>query len=171
LYILPLFPVLACLLALAIERVNARRAWAMALLVVWAGALVGGRAASAFFDARDDDRKLADALTEILPARPAEVAFVEVAPRYGLRFYLDASIERLTLPGRRVLPASEQIVQEMQEDEGCRVLIVDASNLPATLATLDGSGVPYHRLPDVRGYVVLVDESRDCPAYAAVTTK
>jgi 4-amino-4-deoxy-L-arabinose transferase-like glycosyltransferase len=171
LYILPLFPVLACLLASAIERVNPRRAWAVALLVVWAGALVGGRAASAFFDVRDDDKKLAEALLDILPARPAEVAFVEVAPRYGLRFYLDASVERLTLPGRRALPASEQIVHEMQEEEGCRVLIVDAANLPATLAILDERLVAYHRLPDVRGYVVLADESRDCPAYAAVTAK
>ncbi len=171
LYILPLFPVLACALALEIGQVNVRRAWVLVALAVWTCALVGGRAASTLFDARDDDRKLAQALSDILPAKPAEIAFVEVAPRYGLRFYLDATIERLTLPGRRVLPSSEAIVDEMQEDEGCRVLMVDAANLPATLATLDSQHVPYHRLADTRGYMVLLDETRDCPAYAAVTAK
>ena len=63
------------------------------------------------------------------------------------------------------------LVDEVQEDEGCRVLMVDAANLPATLTTLDGQHVGYHRLSDVRGYAVLLDETRDCPAYAAVTAK
>ncbi len=64
LYILPLFPVLACAVALAIGQVNARRTWIAALLIVWTCALVGGRAASTLFDARDDDKKLAQALCE-----------------------------------------------------------------------------------------------------------
>jgi 4-amino-4-deoxy-L-arabinose transferase len=170
LYILPLFPVLACVLALVIEQVNVRRVWLSALLVLWAGALVGGRAASVLLDARDDDRKLAAALMDELPAHPAEVAFVEVAPRYGLRFYLGATIERLTLPGRRLLPSSEDFSEEMREDEGCRVLLLDQANLPATLKTLADDGVQYSRLGDARGYVVLVQATRDCPDYAAVTS-
>ena len=171
LYILPLFPALACLTALAIGQVNLRRVCVSAMLVLWAVALVGGRAASAYFDLRDDDRKLAASLSAVLPAAPAEVAFVEVAPRYGLRFYLNSTVERLTLPGRRMLPSSEDFRDEMQEDEGCRVLMVDQSNLPATLAVLADQQVPYHRLPDVQGYAVFADESRDCPAYAAVSSK
>jgi len=170
LYILPLFPVLACMLSLAIEQVNVRRTWLTAMLVLWAGVLVGGRAASVLLDAHDDDKKLAQALSAVLPAHPAEVAFVEVAPRYGLRFYLGATIERLTLPGRRMLPSSEDFSEEMREDEGCRVLLVDNANLPATLQTLADDGVQFHRLADARGYVVLVQATRDCPDYGAVTS-
>ena len=166
LYILPLFPVLACMLALAVEQVNPRRTWLAALLVLWAGVLVGGRGASVLLDAHDDDKKLAQALEDELPAHPAEVAFVEVAPRYGLRFYLGATVERLTLPGRRMLPSSEDFSQEMQENEGCRVLLVDNANLPATLQTLTDDGVKFHRLADARGYIVIVQATSDCPAYA-----
>jgi hypothetical protein len=63
------------------------------------------------------------------------------------------------------------VVDEMQEDEGCRVLVVDMSNLATTVMTLNDQRVPYHRLRDARGYAILVDESPDCPAYAAVTAK
>ncbi len=63
------------------------------------------------------------------------------------------------------------MVNEVQEDEGCRVLMVDAANLPATLTTLDDQHVTYHRLADVRGYAVLLDETRDCPAYAPLSAK
>ncbi len=171
LYILPLFPVLACLLALVIERIDSRRLGLIAALAVWAVALAGGRVVAAYYDTRDDDRKFAQSLTDVLPALPSEVAFVEVPPRYGLRFYLDATIERLTLPGRRKLPASENFAEEMQEDEGCRILIVGMSNLGATMTALNEQRIAYRRLRDVRGYAILVDESADCPAYASTTAR
>ncbi len=171
LYILPLFPVLACAMALVIERIDVRRTWLTAAVVLWAGVLVGVRGATVLLDSRDDDKKLALALMAELPAHPAEMAFVEVAPRYGLRFYLNATIERLTLPGRRALSSSEDLNEEMKEDEGCRVLLVDNANLTETLKALAADGVQYSRLADVRGYVVLVQATQDCPAYAAVTSK
>jgi hypothetical protein len=39
------------------------------------------------------------------------------------------------------------------------------------LVTLDDQHVAYHRLADVRGYAVLLDETRDCPAYASASVK
>jgi hypothetical protein len=129
------------------------------------------RGASGLIDARDDDRQLARDLQRVLPAPAAEFAFVEIAPRYGLRFYLGATIERLTLPGRRMLPSSEDFAEEMTEDEGCRVLLVDDADLPSTEAALKTSRVDYRRAMDVHGYVVLLDHSADCPAYALAESK
>ena len=60
---------------------------------------------------------------------PNEVAFVETDPRYGLRFYLGAEVERVELPDSAAKAETQDIVSEMREHEGCRVLLVNDWNL------------------------------------------
>ena len=126
------------------------------------------RAAPAFFDVPVDDRALAAALMKELPARPDEVAFVESDPRYGLRFYLGAEIERLELPGDAPNSHAQDIASEMSEHEGCRVLLVNAGSWPRLEEVLAGDTVTYKRLDDVRGYAVAAQGTPDCPAYGAL---
>ena len=166
LYILPLFVPIACLVALRLGRLHMEKGWRSATVWIWCVALVCARGAAALLHPHDDDKRLAGELSRALPHVPTEVAFVETAPRYGIRFYLGSTIERLTLPGRRLLPASEDFAEEMNEDEGCRVLMVDSANLAATLQSLDTMKISYRRVQDVGGYAVLVNITPLCQAYA-----
>lgn len=168
LYVLPIFAPLAVLMALALAPIDLSSTSKKALLVAWCVLLLAVRIVPAHFDIFDDDKRLADALIKELPAAPTEIAFVETAPRFGLRFYLESTIERLTLPGRSQLPASEDFAEEMREDEGCRVLMVDASNLRDTQTELDTLHIDYRRLADVRGYSVFIQHTKDCTAYAGL---
>jgi hypothetical protein len=129
---------------------------------------VFARAAPAFFDVQVDDRALAAALMKELPAKPDEVAFVESDPRYGLRFYLGAEIERLAFPGDAPRPQAQDIQSEMREHEGCRVLLVNEDNWPRLEEVLSHEAVTYKRLDDARGYAVVAQSTPDCPAYGAL---
>jgi 4-amino-4-deoxy-L-arabinose transferase len=139
-----------------------------ALLVAWCLLLVILRAVPAYIDATADDGALARDLSAQLPAPPNEAAFVDTDPRYGLRFYLDAEVERLELPGSMSREPAQDIVSEMREHEGCRVLLVNDYNLGRLQKFLDDDAVKYKRLADVRGYVVLAQRTADCAAYAAL---
>ncbi|HEX6832761.1 MAG TPA: glycosyltransferase family 39 protein [Rudaea sp.] len=168
LYILPLFAPLACLVAYALRDADFSATRTRALLAAWCVFLVAARGFMAHVPLHDDDRRLAEALRRVVPMVPGEIAFVETAPRYGLRFYLGSSIERLTLPGRRTLPEAEDFAQEMLEDEGCRVLMVDPGRLDPTIRAMDSLPLRYKRLGDVEGYAVFAQKTPDCESYAAL---
>lgn len=168
LYLLPLFVPLAIIAARALAPLDLRRVGTLIAIAAWCVFLVLARAAPAFFDVPVDDRALAAALMKELPARPDEVAFVESDPRYGLRFYLGAEIERLELPGDAPNSHAQDIASEMREHEGCRVLLVNAGSWPRLEEVLAGDSVTYKRLDDVRGYAVAAQGTPDCPAYGAL---
>ena len=168
LYLLPLFVPLALIAARALAPLDLRRGLAQALLVAWCAAIVLARALPAYVDVAEDDRAVARALLAVLPAPPNEVAFVETDARYGLRFYLDSEIERLELPGDAPRPQAQDIQSEMEEHEGCRVLLVSESNLPLLETFLARDAMKYKRLPDVRGYAAIAQITPDCGPYAAL---
>jgi len=168
LYLLPLFVPLAVMIARTLAPLDLSSRWRQAALAAWCALLVIARAVPAHVDIPVDDRALADSLKAELPAIPHEVAFVSTDPRYGLRFYLDSEIERLLLPGDEPNVRAEDILNEMREDEGCRVLLVNDWNLGRLQTLLAGDNVHYKRLKDVRGYVVLAQATSDCAAYAAL---
>ena len=159
---------LGLIAARAIAPLDTNRRASQVLLVAWCAALVLARALPAFVDVPEDDRAIARALASALPAPPNEVAFVETEPRYGLRFYLDSEIERLELPGDAPKPQAQDIRSEMGEREGCRVMLVNESNLPQLEAFLAKDSVPYRRLPDVRSYAAIAQLTPDCPAYSGL---
>lgn len=167
LYVLPLFAPMAVLVALALAPLQWTSWPTRALLALWCLVLVGARVVPARLDVADDDKRLADAVLGQLPLPPHGVLFVEAAPRFGLRFYLGSSVERLTLPDREPLPQTETIQSEMSETtEGCRALLANAADVAATQAALDAQHVQYRRLADVRGYAMFAELAADCEAYA-----
>jgi 4-amino-4-deoxy-L-arabinose transferase len=168
LYLLPLFVPLAVVAARALVPLDPGRAGTRVAIAAWCIVIVLARAVPAFFDVAVDDKALAAALASELPRTPDEVAFVEGDPRYGLRFYLGAQIERLELPGDAPKPQAQDIGSELREHEGCRVLLVNDSNRPRLEEVLAENAVEYRRLGDARGYAVLAEGSPDCPAYGAL---
>ncbi|HEV7490835.1 MAG TPA: glycosyltransferase family 39 protein [Rhodanobacteraceae bacterium] len=168
LYLLPLFVPLALIAARALAPLDLRRGRAQALLVAWCAVLVLARAIPAYLDVGEDDRAVARALLAELPAPPNEVAFVETDARYGLHFYLDSEIERLELPGDGPRSQAQDIQSEMEEHEGCRVMLVSEPNLAQLEAFLAQDAVKYKRLPNVRGYAAIAQITPDCGPYAAL---
>jgi 4-amino-4-deoxy-L-arabinose transferase len=168
LYLLPLFVPLAVIAARSLAPLDLGRIGTRVAIVAWCAFLVLARAAPAFVDVPVDDRALAAALMQELPLKPNEVAFVESDPRYGLRFYLGAEVERLEFPGGVPKPQAQDILSEMREHEGCRVLLVNDWNWPRLDEVLAHDGVTYKRLADVRGYAVAAQATPDCPAYGAL---
>lgn len=167
LYVLPLFAPLALIMArtLAPLTLTPLRGAALGL---WALVIVLARAVPAHLDVAADDQRLAAALSAQLPSAPQEILFVEAAPRFGLRFYLGSEIERLYLADRSPIAQSEPFVEEMKEEEGCRIVLAENEDLQDVVRSLDAAGVAYHRLQDARGYAVLVPLVASCPSYAAL---
>jgi 4-amino-4-deoxy-L-arabinose transferase len=167
LYVLPLFAPLALFCAALLAPIDLSTLTRRGALAVWCVGLIGGRIFFAHADEQTDDRLLSNALMSVLPVKPDEVAFVDTAPRYGVRFYLGSTIERLTLPGHASKESSEPLVDEMTSDEGCRVLVANASSVGELQQSLDAMPIHYRRLDDRGGYAVLVDLSHTCPAFAS----
>jgi 4-amino-4-deoxy-L-arabinose transferase len=167
LYILPLFAPLAIATARVLAPVQFRSVPRRAALCAWCVVILSSRVVPAYLDHEDDDRALADALRNEVPVLPDEVAFVEVEPRFGLRFYLNSEVERLDLPGDAPNSRAQDIGSEMLEKEGCRLLLVPESRLNRLLAYFVDHSISYLRLPDTRGFAVLAQSTPDCDAYAA----
>ncbi|HEU4665041.1 MAG TPA: glycosyltransferase family 39 protein [Dokdonella sp.] len=161
LYVLPLFAPLALVVAREFAPWRPRR-WQLALLAAWCVAMVGLRALPAWLDVDADDRALAQAIDRELSPRPHEVAFVEDAPRFGLRFYLGSAIERLDLPDRPREPQAQDLPSELAEREGCRLLLVAPERRQDLERALAAHGVAWRRIADVRGYAALAELGDDC---------
>jgi 4-amino-4-deoxy-L-arabinose transferase len=170
LYLLPLFVPLALMAARVLAPLDLRRRRTQILLGTWCFALALARALPAYVDMHVpvDDRALAEALSAALPAPPDEIAFIKTDPRYGLRFYLGSEIERLELPGESSRLQTQDMSSEMQEHEGCRVLLVNDWNVGRVERFLDARGMPYKRVHDVQGYAVIAQRTPDCEAYAGL---
>jgi 4-amino-4-deoxy-L-arabinose transferase-like glycosyltransferase len=160
LYVLPLFVPLALLLArtlapLAMPRWNAA-------LILWCIALVGARIGAAFINPDSNDRDLAVALHALLPAKIHEVAFVSTAPRYGLNFYLDTEVERISLKGDKPTLNSQELESELTENEGCRVFLTDPENEEKLKQALTEAGIAFRVIGSAQRYRVLREESSRC---------
>ena len=166
LYVLPLFAPLAVLCGSLLAPIDLSSTPRRAALALWCLLLIGGRIFFAHADRQVDDRLLSNALMSELPVKPDEVAFVDTAPRYGVRFYLGSTIERLTLPGHSPRESSEPLVEEMATDEGCRVLVANLITVGELQKSLDSIPVHYRRLDDEDGYAVIIDLSHTCPAFS-----
>jgi 4-amino-4-deoxy-L-arabinose transferase len=166
LYILPLFAPLAIGMARMLAPIDWRPVGRRIALGAWCALLLAARIVPAYLPFGDDDRVLADALRAEVPAIPDEVAFVEVEPRFGLRFYLGSTIERLDLPGDAPNQRAQGIGSEMREMEGCRLLLVPASRLEHLTSYLAEHAISYRRLPDTNGFAALAQSTSDCKAYA-----
>jgi 4-amino-4-deoxy-L-arabinose transferase len=98
LYVLPLFPALALLVARRLPDWRPSRL-VLLLLACWIAGLVGLRVAAAHYSNDNDSRRLAQAIASSELPRPSEVIFVEEAPHWGLELYLHCDVERVRLSG------------------------------------------------------------------------
>ena len=161
LYVLPLFAPLALVVARELAPWTPRSR-VVVLLGAWCVAMVALRALPVRLDVDADDRALAQAIDRELSPRPAEVAFVEDAPRFGLRFYLGSEIERLDLPDEPPQAQAQDLPSELLEREGCRLLLVRPARRVELERALAAYGVAWRRIADVRGYAALAELGDDC---------
>ncbi|WP_300619457.1 glycosyltransferase family 39 protein [Dokdonella sp.] len=162
LYVLPLFAPLAVLAARQLAPLRLRPPWRAAAVGLWCVALVLARALPARFGMEGDDRRLADGITSQLSPWPDEIAFVETAPRFGLRFYLGSRIERLELSDEASMTQSQNLASELAEREGCRLFMVEESRRAELEGALVAQGIGWKRLRDANGYALLGEISDDC---------
>lgn len=162
LYVIPLFAPLALIAARQLAPFATSPRWRFGLIAAWCIGLVVLRAVPAWLDVNDDDRQLARAIGTQLDPLPAEVAFVASGPRYGLRFYLGSEVEQLALRGEEVTSHSQDLASELNEHEGCRLLLVRPPRRADLERELAEHGVTWQRLDDVRGYAALALYSHDC---------
>lgn len=118
LYLLPIFVPIA--IAIATRRAadaDSLPRWPW--LAAWVAVLLGLRLAAAAFPTHKDAAVWADAIRARATAPVREVVFVEDMARYGLRLYLDAEIEKLSLdplPQPRFNPEyDEPLARELEE--------------------------------------------------------
>jgi 4-amino-4-deoxy-L-arabinose transferase len=159
LYVLPLFMPLAMLAARQLAPFALQPWWKPALLGAWCVALVALRTVP--FDNKSDDRELARAIAQRLAHAPEEVAFVDDAPRFGLRFYLGSEIERLELPGEQAAAQTQSLDSELDEHEGCRLLLIATDRRAALAAALTQLGTQWIDV-DLGHYAGFAQRSHDC---------
>ena len=162
LYAVPLFAPLAVVVARELAPFSASPRWRLVLIAAWCVGLVVLRAAPAWLDMVDDDRALAVAIRAQLNPVPQEVAFVAAGPRYGLRFYLGSEVEQLTLRGDPAMAQSQRLADELDEHEGCRLLLARPLRQAELERELTDHGVVWRRLHDVRSYTATALLSPDC---------
>lgn len=122
LYLLPLWVPISLLLMRTLPA-GLRLTWpGRALLALWCAVLLALRGFAAHLDLHTDDRALAAEL-RAQRAVAGEYVFVEDSPRFGLRFYLDANIERarINAPTSRY---EQGLAQLLAESPRCRIYIV-----------------------------------------------
>jgi len=162
LYLLPIFAPLALLTARRLVRVRPVPRWVVPVVALWCLALAMTRAAPAFFDIAQDDRRLAEEISKQLDTIPNEIVFVATNARYGLRFYLGSHIERVYLPSDPTQPQSQDLASELEEREGCRLMAAQADRVDELEGHLERHGVAFRRLSNAGGYTLVAELSSDC---------
>ena len=155
LYLLPLFPALALLVAMQRQR-EGRDLPGWRGIAAWAALLMALQVASAFWPTHKDAAQWAQAIRERVPGKIEEVCFVEDMARYGLRLELGTEIEKLSLypdpADKRINPTHDSdIAYELSEKEPNTVWITKQVHWPRVQARIAGlgyrtlvQGTPYH---------------------------
>lgn len=123
LYLLPLWLPLALLIARTIPPgppAFSRGGWL--LLGLWLALLIGFRGFAAHAPLHTDDRRLAQVMRAQGVVAP-ELVFVEDSPRFGLRLYLGANIERARI-NQATSRYEQDLADLLAEPPQCRTFIV-----------------------------------------------
>ncbi|MBI2398886.1 MAG: glycosyltransferase family 39 protein [Xanthomonadales bacterium] len=154
LYLLPLFPALALVLARSWldqpHRLARRLAWlpATALLLV----LVKAGAAQLHND--KDMRAFAAEIVRVVPFAPGEVVFIDEVPRYGLGFYLGVETEWIGMAPSADPRYDQVLSDEFKESEGQRLYLVRPQRYAAFASTALALGHHAQRFGESHGYVL-----------------
>jgi 4-amino-4-deoxy-L-arabinose transferase-like glycosyltransferase len=118
LYLLPLFPAFALIVARVWLTRPERLRLRLVLLPVVALAWLAIKLALAAWPSNKDMRSFAAEIRAQVPFTPAEVVFIEESPRYGLGFYLDVQTEWVSLSGDPDQRYDDTLEHELSEGEG-----------------------------------------------------
>jgi hypothetical protein len=141
LYILPLFVPIALLLTQALNA-TPLRAKHTVWLASWLALLLATKGYVGHMPNKQDARAFARQLQPLLPTKPDELVFIDSKASYGLDFYLDAEIEKISildLIGKQPLSDSEydqDMKSELFEPEQNRYFLVPKNRMPALHAFL-----------------------------------
>ena len=135
-YLLPLFVPLSLLIAQSLpDRAPSRGH--IALVAGWLAVLLATKVLIANAPSDQDARQLAAKLRPLLPTTARELVFVETKARYGLRFYLNAEIEKISLGtlerGQPVsdAPYDDDLSHELTENEPGVYFLVPTAKVEA----------------------------------------
>ncbi|MBP7981914.1 MAG: glycosyltransferase family 39 protein [Arenimonas sp.] len=160
LYILPLFVPVALLLARPLENLPFRPRQA-AWLLLWLVCLLAAKGALAYLPHRQDARDFARRLQPLLPTKPQELVFIDSKASYGLDFYLDTEIEKISIPdltGTQPISDAEfdqDMKSELFEPERDRYFLVPKNRLPALETFLAENRYTYTALGSIDKFAVL----------------
>lgn len=136
LYILPLFVPISLLLAMSMRGLVLYRRH-LIWLFCWILVLIAAKGFAGHMHSKQDSREMARKLRPLLPETPKELVFIDSKAFYGLDFYLDTEIEKISLPvlvGKQALSDSEfdqDMLSEMLEPEHGRYFLVPKQRMPA----------------------------------------
>ena len=160
LYLLPLFPALALLVAHRLSVWRPSRL-VLVLLACWIAGLVGLRVAAAHYPTDNDSRRLAVAIAASEQPRPGKVIFVEEVPQWGLRVYLRCEIEKVRLQsGAKGEAAGEETLEsELSSIATPRPLVIARDDRKSELESeLRRLGYPWRDLGRSGRWVLLAPE-------------
>lgn len=160
LYILPLFVPVALLLARSLESLplhSRQVAW----LLLWLTCLMAAKGALGYLPHKQDARDFARRLQPLLPTRPQELVFIDSKASYGLDFYLDTEIEKISIPdltGKQPISDAEfdqDMKSELFEQEQDRYFLVPKNRMPALMAFLAENHYGYTPLGTIDKFTLL----------------
>lgn len=158
-YLLPLFVPMSLLIAQSLVDLQPTRG-RMALAVAWVALLLSTKAMIAGVKSDQDTRQLAIELQRVLPASARELVFVESNARYGLRYYLNVEIEKVSMmplaPGQRLSDAQydDDLPGELAEGESDVYYLVPTTKSARFSAKVGEHRHASRRLGDVGRFTV-----------------
>lgn len=159
LYILPIFVPIALLLSqnikyLVVDKIK------IAWLILWLVFLVAIKATAAYIPNNLDSRAFAQKLQQLLPTKPKELVFINSQANYGLDFYMNSEIEKISinnLVGNQAISDSEfdqDLSTELLEPEPDRYFLVPKNHTLAFKTFLGKNQLKYDYLGTVTKYEV-----------------
>lgn len=149
LYVLPIFPPLALLVARRLPESAVFERRLRRWLPAWIVLLVAFKAVISAVSWHQDSRPLARAIGEQVQEPFNEIVFVDTSPRYSLAFYLDLEVEPITLdphpppphPFLRRMTLSEELAEPHDEQRLFVVKQGRSADFEKELARCSGNGV------------------------------
>lgn len=124
LYLLPLFPAIALLIARNWQFRQTALPMRMLVLSLFATGLLGLKGYAAYMPSHQDMRSLSAEISARVPFAPQELAFVNTKPKYGLAYYLDVDAEWLDLAGNVSGEYDDSLASELFQEEGPRLYLL-----------------------------------------------
>mgnify|MGYP001766126092 CR=1 FL=1 len=155
LYLLPLFPALALVVARSWLSEPARLTRHLVWLPVVAVVLVLLKFGAAHIESNKDMRAFAAEIDRMVPYTPKAVVFVEESPRYGLGFYMDIETEWVSLGPTPHSYYDDHLASELRQSEGKRLYLVRPENYDRLVAIAADNGHLVQRFGESHRFVIL----------------